>query len=277
MRAKVKIKSVKQDAIPPFTFHREFKKRFRTLFGGRIVYHYTSTEVLHEFAREEACLYATHCCALNDDLEFETGVRYVLQKYLPDNQKKLYSVLKDEMPEVIKALSDQDEKFEGKCTADKYLYSPWVMSFSREKDSLNQWIAYTSRKHGGVSVGFDFKKLERAVENEVTVRRAKQGIDIDSLSYELHFLPCFYIDEQDKKRMRDIKRFLDFLFIDYMHYQLSNIKWRRGDKRRFKAILMIIYANLFGAIAKNASFKSENEFRLVTRLFNYHYQPEFVF
>ena len=274
MPRKLKISEKTKCGVPPFTFHREFKKRFRSLFGVETVYHYTTTPVLLELAKDDACLYATHCSALNDDMELEVGVRYALQEYLPTHQKKLYCRLKHDWPEVITALESKEEPFSPKCSASTFLLTPWVMSFSRESDSLNQWIAYTNRKEGGFAIGFDFHKLEKAVESEVVVRRSKYEFDKRALDYELHFLPCLYLDKSDKHQMQLIHKFLEFLFVDYFEYQLKKFKIH---DRKDVAYLIVAFANLFGAIAKNASFKSENEFRLLMLVKNKEYLRKVVF
>ena len=247
------INASKCKGLPPFFLHEDFKKKFPELFPKGSIYHYTSAEVLCKLTEESASFYATHYSALNDDAEYEKGIKYALEEYLPKCQKPLHRLLKREFPKLYETGSDG--------TGSQFLYVPWVTSFSLEKDLLSQWIAYTPQKDGGVAIGFDFEKMERAIRTSVCVRRKRSETDADALSYEIHFLPCVYLEPNSE----NIRKTLDYLFNEYWpkFYNASLMASKKLNHCKAKAITALLVVNLFGAIAKDVSFANEKEFRII--------------
>ncbi len=110
---------------------------------------------------------------LNDDAEFRKGFAYFKQycdrKY---HDEKIAKMLMSYWTTVRKLQM-------------LYANTPWIMSFSTERDSLSQWRAYTDRKRGGVAIGFDKAKLEDAI-----LERSKKA----SNGFSICLLPCIYYD-----------------------------------------------------------------------------------
>lgn len=239
--------------LPPFYLHEEFKREFPELFPEGVIYHYTSSDVLCKLTSEDASLYATYYRSLNDDGEYDKGMSYVLKQYLPKCQKKIHLLLTKEFPELFDDGIDTGESL--------FLYTPWVTSFSLAPDLLSQWIAYTPPTSGGVAIGFDFDAMEQAIKTSVCVRRERCSVDAHALDYEMHFLPCIYLHDDHIMA----KRMLDFLFEKYWPRFSLTVQSRveKKQKRRAKAISALLVINLFSAIAKDASFFAEREFRIV--------------
>lgn len=240
--------------LPPFYLHEDFKKKFPELFPGQLIYHYTSVDVLCKLSESSASFYATTYRALNDDSEYEKGVQYVLTKYLPKYQKAVHRLLKKKYPKLYNPDSNGGE--------DSFIYTPWVMSFSMASDLLSQWIAYTPKKSGGVAIGFDYNNMEAVIGTSVRMRRVRCTVDPAAISYEVHFLPCVYLDDGSEI----VKKVLDYLFADYWpKFSAATIDKSddakvRQNKKAFAALLVV---NLFGAMAKDASFVAEKEFRII--------------
>lgn len=207
---------------------------------------------MNKFTSADASIYATHYRALNDDGEYEKGMEYVLGKYLHKRKPAIHRLLKRTFPELYE---DND------TGANPFLYTPWVTSFSMAPDLLSQWIAYTPHMSGGVAIGFDFAKLEKVIQTSVCVRRKRHPVDETALDYEIHFLPCVYL--YDGYEM--VNKILDYLFGSYWQKLCKSIQGsaKGEEKNKRKAIAALLVANLFAAIAKDASFSIEQEFRLV--------------
>ena len=240
--------------LPPFYLHEDFKKKFPDLFPSELIYHYTSAEVLCKLSESSASFYATTYRALNDDSEYEKGVQYVLKKYLPKYQKAVHRLLKRKYPTLYKPDSNGGE--------DGFIYTPWVMSFSMASDVLSQWIAYTPKKSGGVAIGFDYNKMEAVIGTSVRMRRDRCSVDPAAINYEVHFLPCVYLEDGSEIA----KNTLDYLFSDYWpKFSAATIDQSDDLKTRQNklAIAALLVVNLFGAMAKDASFAAEKEFRII--------------
>lgn len=244
---------------PPYYLHQRFKKIIPELFPcGARIYHYTSAEVLTKLAEDNAAFYATHYLALNDNEEYDRGIRFVLDEYLPKRCRSVNCLLHKELRELYKENKKKDE-----LPKVWFLHTPWVVSFSRQSDLLSQWVSYTDKGAGGVAIGYDFDKLEEVVGMTVRAKRARSRFDDSSLDYEVQFLPCIYLDKKNPGRMRIVYKVLDLLFKDYFVRKANDF-----IKPKEKAILAVAIVNLFGAIAKHPSFASEDEFRLVVLVGN---------
>ena len=88
-------------------------------------------------------LWATNFAYLNDHKEY-TWILALLEKYITDIQnEENKSIASIDFAEVHKFLKTQQN-----------LSIPFVISFSKEEDSLSQWRAY-SQNGEGISLGFD--------------------------------------------------------------------------------------------------------------------------
>jgi len=241
-----------QDTMAPFALHKELRKRFPRLFNPGRIYHYTSKEVLLELTKGDAKLFATYFRALNDDQEYVKGFTYVVKKYLPKKNRKILKLLEPYIAE--------NDKWMGSEKPNCPVLMPWVMSFSREKDSLYQWRSYVDPADGGFAIGFDFEELEKLVRISAQARRSRGKSDASALSYELHFLPCLYLDENDGADVKQANRLLDFLFKEWYVRRKKDAGFTKNEEF---AILALVITNLFALITKDASFRNENEVRLV--------------
>lgn len=261
MRKKLK------NTIRPFAFHDEFKARFPRLFMSGLVYHYTTKNVLLELTKSDAKFYATYFRALNDDQEYVKGFSYVVEKYLPKHKPEALKLLRPFVCENGKWLNNKNPNTP--------VLMPWVMSFSREADSLYQWRSYTDMKDGGYALGFDFGELESLANISVRARHARVESDEMALAYELHFLPCIYLDENNKDDTTLADQILDFMFNEWYEVRRREANF---TKKKDLQLLVLLITNLFSLITKDASFRSEHEVRLVLFLKNpkYHDRISFI-
>lgn len=112
----------------------------------KTVYHYTSLAVLNEMCKESGDFFATHFMSLNDTHEFFLGVQIALEQLancptLPVKIRNNYPSFQNDARDNIVWLLRREG------------LSPWIVSFSKDPDSLSQWVAYTDRVQGGVAVG----------------------------------------------------------------------------------------------------------------------------
>lgn len=241
-----------KNTLKPFALHEELKKRFPDHFRPGLVYHYTTKDVLFELTKGDSKLFATYFRTLNDNQEYNKGLSYVLENYLPQHNKDILKLLKPYI--------EDDDEWLKRETPNKPILFPWVMSLSRSADSLYQWRAYTDPDDGGVAIGFDFEELEKLTSISVSARRARKDSDPTALAYELHFLPCLYLDEESKEDVARANKILDFLFKEWYEVRKKEAGF---TKREDCAVLALVVANLFALITKNASFRDEHEVRLV--------------
>lgn len=196
--------------------------------SGAMLYHYTMTDVLEILSKPEADLLLTKCSFLNDDAEFELGIKVVMD-FLRRNPS--YNNCG-----VVQGIVDEFRQYAESV--------PWIFSLSREADSLYQWIAYTDKHKGGINIGIDFARLQRLVQDNNKVSR--------TYGESLMFLaPCFYVEELFSKE-------LDIL----MHYVFGEYKSHlaiKGDQRYITIFLIFIVASL----VKSKPFEYENEWRIV--------------
>ena len=193
----------------------------------QVLYHYTTIETFEVLVAKDADLFCTHYMDLNDDVEFRKGFAYFKQycdrKY---HDEKIAKMLTSYWTTVRKLQM-------------LYANTPWIMSFSTQRDSLSQWRAYTDRKRGGVAIGFDKAKLEDAI-----LERSKKA----SNGFSICLLPCIYYDSGIDER-------LDAL-IDFLLDPLSS------DSPTFENDLQAAI-HLFCCVVKDKSFEQECEWRLL--------------
>ena len=212
-------------------------KNFPSLFppgigGARFVYHYTTVDTFEVLTRETADFMCTYCGALNDKAEFATGIK-LLERFFASNSSLAYGVSST----TLRNIATEPE------------FAPWTMSFSLDGDSLNQWIAYTDRHNGGVSIGFDIDQLLNTVNNLKTANQL------------MYFVPCLY----ESAHRNEIEMLLDFLFGPYRDglYKLSLERGLVIDHDALMKMITLSIALIFAAMVKDESFRQEQEWRLV--------------
>ena len=196
-----------------------------------IVYHYTSLDTMMKII-ESRQLWATSIKFLNDTTERNLLLRKAASR--------LPQVIKDDPETSVEFIAEVRRRL---LKERKILFTPAVVCFSRDGDSLPQWRAYTP-KGLGVSIGFRAASLRKAF------------VDMNSvgMSYFTHpgieFGAVNYLGQHSTETMDGVIRdcicsahnqpWLSVLATDLCHY-LEN-----------RAIFF-----------KDQAFASENEFRLV--------------
>ena len=229
------------------------KKKPKYFDEKTILYHYTSVDTLSKFLEDCGDLYCTHFRTLNDSSEMTIGLS-VVESCLREKFK--WSDVKCAwFRENYKRLLQESE-----------IVVPWIMSFSRAKDSLNQWAMYTDRVKGGVAVGFDMGLMWTEMDRmpgcyskmAVTSKGGKGSVQ-DS-AFELRLLPCLYTEDDAPI----INELIDEFLLPY------EAAFRRiGDATAINEVVphdftqAIISILNVSSIIKHESFRKEKEIRLV--------------
>ena len=221
------------------------RKKVPDKFPCDVMYHYTSFRTFPVFFEKNADLFCTHFAALNDGHEVREGwgaaIRFLESEYEWPKEKcdLLWSYYTREV------------------LAGKF-GTVWVMSFSRSRDSLNQWIAYTDRDEGGYALGFDVQNLEKML-NRVRSNAKKVHVTEDRKAYpcRMYILPCLYTDSD--------RSTIDDLFRTCFGQAEDVFEKVKISKDPAKADLAAVIAELqvVAAIIKHESFRYEEEVRLV--------------
>ena len=218
-----------------------------------ILYHYTSVDVLKKFIEDDGDLYCTHFGVLNDSSEMMIGLS-IAENYLRKRFKwsEMKCIWFRENYNLLVRSGD--------------IVVPWVMSFSRERDSLNQWGMYTSRETGGVAVGFEmgllWNELDRfpgCYSKEALTAKGEKG-GIQDRAFELRLLPCLYA-EKDAKLIEDL--FQEFLLPHEAAFRKIGDATTSDEivpKDFTEAIFSILEVS---SIIKHEAFRNEREVRLV--------------
>jgi len=226
-----------------------FTRKEECFGGSEFLYHYTSVDTFKKFVEEGGDFFCTDFRMLNDRLELMIGIEFVC-KFLRDQLQW------DELETLsFKNIYAHSILAEG-------VVVPWVMSFSRARDNLNQWRAYTDHRKGGVAVGIRRAQLWDAIDR--LPGRYSKSIELDSHSgdtrkgFELRLLPCLYA-ERDKRLIEDQ---VSEVLIQHLDV------FRRigvGDATRLSEDLIFAINSVLelSAIIKHDSFCYEEEERLV--------------
>ncbi len=205
------------------------------------LYHYTSIEALESLTRGEGDLRLTHYKFLNDRSEFDIGrqtIIEILQSLNLEHKEKYLQEIQG---------NDLDTQF-----LQKQYQMPWIASFSAERDSLYQWIAYTPRDKGGIALSLNTRELLQKVQ---TANASYGRFDCDTgLVPCIYLVPCFY-KNKDTDRLSE---FVDFLFGTYLPDVQSRCKKEEGRRTAFYEVVMI-----GSSLIKHDAFRFEREWRIV--------------
>ena len=234
------------------TMYDFLSEKKKDAFNGKgILYHYTSIDTFQKLLADNGDFYCTDFRVLNDSSEMMMGMELAL-KYLS----------------VVFTWSEM------KCVWFRENYkmlvggggivTPWVMSFSCERDSLNQWGMYTDRERGGVAVGFDISLVNSAIgrwpgcySKAALTSEGEKGLD---KKFELQLLPCLYA-ETDKDTINEL--------FDMRLKPHADVFRRIGEASAAQEIpaddftCAIISILEVSAIIKHEAFRNEKEVRLV--------------
>lgn len=226
-------------------FRQIVKSIFQENMPYRHIYHYTTPDVAVKILESKACseFCCTHYQFLNDDGEFSLGVDYVLD-WLRERVKKLAdSELQNFVTRVEQILRPSVESAVCGC------FTPWILSFSRDMDSVSQWMAYTDHQQGGYAIGVNFDDL---CESIIPIR----SIDWVECRDIWIAAPCVYVD----LRKPESSKTKVFGILDRL------LEYRGGiDLLRSKEATIIFarLALLFASLIKSVDFKTEREWRVV--------------
>ena len=185
------------------------------------LYHYTDTEVLDSLL-SGATFWATNIFYQNDSEEYKNGVK-LLETKLAD----IVSTSKDQRKNAciegaLKAMKKEDAQNN---------IGLFTISFSKEEDSLHQWITYA--KESGVAIELDNSKI-----NELTLMYQKNDQEFGEFA-KVPLVPLDYTPNS-------------------LQEKLSMISAIEGDME----LPINISLRLMASYLKNPSFKSEKEVRL---------------
>ena len=205
--------------------------------GERLVYHYTTINTFEALTKEKADFVCTYCGALNDKAEFSTGIE-LLERYFKQHPHASCGL----SMVTLKSMAEVPE------------FGSWSMSFSSVGDSLNQWISYTDRHEGGVSLGFNVDDL---------FNRIKQATRAPQL---LYLVPCLYASMHEK----EIEGLISFLFGPYRDalYKQCMMRGCLVDASQSLAMITLSISLIFAAMVKDESFREEKEWRIVLQPFD---------
>lgn len=205
----------------------------------RTLFHYTSLDVMNEMCKENGDFLATHFMSLNDTHEFFLGVQLALRELescpsLPEDiLNDLPQFQTDARKRIVSLLNSGD-------------ISPWIVSFSKEPDSLSQWVSYTDRIQGGVAIGFDSSIIQKAIREE------EDGPLFSTSKLSFHMTRCRYTNDNNAK--------------DWLKTVFNNVttsvpfKSASLNERKQRILATIV---ICAAAIKNKSFSPERESRLV--------------
>ncbi len=145
-----------------------------------LIWHYISTNILNEFLKDGAKLYATHIGFLNDTHE---GIisDSLLESYIYHILSYLENVKTSEIEvhNIIKTGS---------------FFSRFITSFSENNDDLSKWRSYAPQ--GGYAIGFDYEKLKSSI--------------ISNKIVNIIFKKCEYIElNEEQQYLERIKQLCD--------------------------------------------------------------------
>lgn len=224
-----------------------WQRRGEFFVEEEMLYHYTTLEILERFLEDEGDFYCTNPLMLNDDSELILGLdiamRYLKEKY-------------GWSEECI-------ERFKigyKRCIEEGVIVVPWIMSFSREGDSLSQWGMYTDRKEGGVAIGLRRDSLWSAIDrlpghySKITCNpESDQG-------FELRLLPCLYA-ESDEKLIHELFKQRSVEYQDAFRHLGRLTSYEDMDLKDFNKVAVTIME--ISVLVKHESFKQEKEERLI--------------
>ena len=211
------------------------------------MYHYTSFQTFPVFFEKNADLFCTHFAALNDGHEVREGwvaaIRFLESEYEWSKEKcdLLWSY------------------YTHGVLAGKF-GTIWVMSFSRSRDSLNQWVAYTDRNEGGYALGFDVQNLEKML-NRARCNAKKIHVTEDRKDYpcRMYILPCLYTDS-DSETIQGLFRTYFGQSKDVFDKVKTSDSPSNTDLAKVLAKIQVVSATI-----KHESFRYEEEVRLVVQ------------
>ncbi|MGD0026241.1 MAG: DUF2971 domain-containing protein [Xanthobacteraceae bacterium] len=200
-----------------------------------ILYHYTDAAGLKGII-ESGTLRATHIAFMNDASEYLHGVNLLAGSI---HDAKASSTGKDKQ----NLLELMEPAVAG--TRPENVAPYFVVCFSEQENSLNQWRAY-GRAEGGFAIGFDGGALERTAATQSTL-----------------LAPALYARDKQAKLVREL---LDWALEEYPKRALNYPESQKQEHLLNWAHYFLWFAAGTAPILKNPDFAEEAEWRIIFML-----------
>ena len=200
-----------------------------------IVYHYTSIDTMMKIVASES-IWATSVCYLNDTSE----------------QSHFLNLVRSRIPHIKFATSEEREAAESFLNVQEggFANRPFIASFSAEADSLPQWRSYCNAGNG-VAIGFSSNCLRRATIK--TDKSTPPFTRFDRVRYPDASNGYPEIDAEIIEQLETVKMTIEVMKITDA---VTASSLTLSELFRF---MLLEHA----CFRKSASFRSENEYRLV--------------
>ena len=222
--------------------------------------HYTTLETFLEMLKQvdwnkksedrTLTFWASNIHSMNDPQEFIYGYRLLQNTILPDIEKELgISDNEQKLSKIGEIWGYKDiEKLNN--TIIEHIYkeqkSPFIVSFSKDKDSLPMWNMYADNGNGVCLCFINNEDLLRPIDNI--------NIDINFI-YRLHAMEVGYGDVKDTIRNTVRRLYKGY----YKGYQKYDIEMRKQEMLRHFVDLAVTISPYH----KNEAYRFEDEVRLV--------------
>lgn len=225
-----------------------------------MVYHYTSIEsfqkMLESITRDGddyfLIFWATSIYAMNDPLDFLQGYKLLKDSVIPDIEREINITDKTlRLSYIWKKVIGKLPSREDKDYMIRHIYdnhkNPFIISFSKKKDFLPMWNAYSDRGRG---VCLCFNNMEYVIKTN-----DRANIDVELL-YKLHAMDVSYGEIDD-----DLKNVATRLYKKYYlkYKDISDLQQRTQIMLNYLVALIVS----FSAYLKNEAYQYEQEVRLV--------------
>lgn len=200
-----------------------------------ILYHYTDAAGLKGIV-ETGTFRATHIAFMNDASEYLHGV-----DLLVGSIHDAKAITKDK--DIQKLLELMEPAVSG--TRPENVAPYFVVCFSEQENSLNQWRAY-GRGEGGFAIGFDGGTLERSTTTQAML-----------------LAPALYARDKQAKLVREL---LHWALEEYPKRALNYPENKRQEHSLNWAQHFLWFAAGISPILKNPDFAEEAEWRIVFML-----------
>lgn len=225
-----------------------------------LVYHYTSIEsfqkmiesISYDGNEHHLTFWATSIYAMNDPMEFLHGYKLLKESVIPNIEKEMN--ITDEtlrLSYIWKKVIGKTAPREDKDYMIRHIYdnhkNPFIISFSRNKDSLPMWNAYSNR---GKGVCLCFNNMEYVINTN-----GGANIEVDVL-HRLHAMDVTYGKIGDEVKNVATRLYKEY----YLKYKdISDIQQRIQMMSNYLVAMIVV----FSAYLKNEAYQYEQEVRLV--------------
>lgn len=229
----------------------------------KLIWHYTSMQVLLDMLEGKTGLYATHIRFLNDKVEFKYGLEQLRKIYTKIAREKRKQYIDEKT--LVNHGSSTDAEHDRCLINDSCKQSAcddlFVTCFSNRKDDLSMWRSYTPV--GGVCIGFRqeslinniFKGVAPEVISGLDDEINYLGLDDDLITAfgKCQYNPDWLANTTDKTDLFGIKTLLDRI----NHYGEADELAIEHDMDELRRKLTVLCA-----FTKHPSFAAEDEIRI---------------